>query len=210
MLEKLDIYNLKGKFLESKDRKLFYTEIRKEFAEKGKISRKIKSIRLLLMNSTGRTYLQKRSNNKNENPGIYDKTVGGHVSEGDTFGLTVIKECAEELGFPATILPQNEFLKAIKVTNLEIIGIFQKVDYIETFLSERIAQNGTKFIQPFINESYIGYYNGAIRFVDGESSGIEVFSLSELKKEIKDNPQKFTEDVKFMVKKYERYLKPIT
>ncbi|PIN87649.1 hypothetical protein COV12_02695, partial [Candidatus Woesearchaeota archaeon CG10_big_fil_rev_8_21_14_0_10_32_24] len=169
-----------------------------------------KSIRLLLMNSTGRIYLQKRSNNKNENPGIYDKTVGGHVSEGDTFGLTVIKECAEELGFPATILPQNEFLKAIKVTNLEIIGIFQKVDYIETFLSERIAQNGTKFIQPFINESYIGYYNGAIRFVDGESSGIEVFSLSELKKEIKDNPQKFTEDVKFMVKKYERYLKPIT
>ena len=37
----------------------------------------------------------------------------------------------------------------------------------------------------------------------------DVFTLKELKEEIKNNPNKFTEDLKFMVKRYEKYLKPI-
>lgn len=53
----------------------------------------------------------------------------------------------------------------------------------------------------------VGYYDGAIRFVDGESSGIEVFSLKELEADIKHNQDKFTEDVKFMIKKYRKYIK---
>jgi len=56
---------------------------------------------------------------------------------------------------------------------------------------------------------HVGYYNGSIRFSDGESSGIEVFSLNELKEEIKNNPIKFTEDLKFMISNYESFLKPI-
>lgn len=53
---------------------------------------------------------------------------------------------------------------------------------------------------------YLGYYNGPIKFVDGESSGIEVCSLEEIKEEIAKNPEKFTEDVLFMIKKYENLL----
>jgi len=56
---------------------------------------------------------------------------------------------------------------------------------------------------------YIGYYDGAIKFSDGESSGIEVFSLDELKEEIISNPEKFTNDVQVMVKNFEKFLKPI-
>ena len=61
---------------------------------------------------------------------------------------------------------------------------------------------------PHISTFYIGYYDGAIRFIDGESSGIEIFSLKELKEDIKNNPNKFTEDIKFMIKKYEKFLNP--
>ena len=158
------------------------------------------------MNSSGRIYLQKRSKIKSENAGLYDKTVGGHVSAGDSFDMTVIRECAEELGFPATVLSPEEFEKSIKVTNLDIIGIFKKIEYIPNFTSERIIKNNSKFLQPYMTSIYIGYYDGPIKFVDGESSGIEVFSLDELKEEILENPNKFTEDIKFMVKKYEKYL----
>ena len=73
----------------------------------------------------------------------------------------------------------------------------------------RVDNKEHKFVQPYITTIFIGYYNGAIRFVDGESSGIEVFSLDELKEEIRKNPEKFTEDIKFMIKKYEKYLVPI-
>jgi isopentenyldiphosphate isomerase len=209
MAEELEIFDLNGKLLRVQDRKKFYSEIKKEFDKKGKISRKVKSIRLILMNSSGRIYLQKRSKIKSENPGLYDKTVGGHVSKGDSYNMTVIRECAEELGFPASILSNEEFERSIKVTDLNIIGVFRKVDEIPNFKSVRIDKKGKKFVQPYISTIFIGYYDGAIRFVDGESSGIEVFSLKELKEEIKENPNKFTEDIKFMIKNYEKFLVPI-
>ena len=209
MAELIDIYDLKEKFLGSQKRKKFYSEIKKEFEKRGKISRKIKSIRLILMNSKGRIYLQKRSINKSENPGLYDKTVGGHVSAGDSYDMTVLRECAEELGFPAAVLSENEFEKAVKVTDLSIICIFRKIDELNNFQSIRFKKDNEKFTQPYMTSIYMGYYNGAIRFVDGESSGIEVFSLKELEQDIKTNPEKFTEDLKFMIKKYKKFLKPI-
>ena len=208
MSEKLEIYDLEGNLLEIKDRKKAYSEFKDEFKKTGKVSKQVKTIRLLLMNSSGRIYLQKRSKIKEENSGLYDKTVGGHVSAGDTFDMTVIRECAEELGFPAAVLTVKEFDKAVKVTDLSIVGLFKEVDYMKDFNSTRILNKG-KFVQPFITKMYVGYYNGPIKFVDGESSGIEVFSLEELEKELEDVPEKFTEDIKFMVKKYEEFLKPI-
>lgn len=209
MIEKLEIFDLNGKSLGVQDRKRFYTEIKDEFNKKGKISRQVKAIRLILMNSSGRIYLQKRSKIKSENSGLYDKTVGGHVSNGDTWNMTVIRECAEELGFPASVLSTGEFERSIKVTDLNIVGIFRKVDKISNFESVRIDKKGNKFVQPYITSIFIGYYDGAIRFIDGESSGLEVFTLNELKEEISKTPEKFTEDLKFMIKYYKKYLVPI-
>lgn len=209
MKELIGVYDLKEKLIKVEERSKYYSEIRKEFSSKGKITRQVKSIRLLLMNSAGRIYLQKRSSIKGENPGLYDKTIAGHVLHKSTFDMTVVKECAEELGFPAAILSEKEFDTAVKSTDLSVVGIFKKLDYISNFESVRMTKEKKKFIQPYMTTFYIGYYDGSIRFVDGESSGIEVFSLDELKKEIKSNPDKFTEDIKFMIKKYRKFIKPI-
>ena len=207
--ELLEVYDLNGKMIDVEERGKFYKNTKNEFTKKGKVTKKVKTIRLLLMNSNGTIYLQKRSKIKEENTGLYDKTVGGHVSSGDSAEMTVIRECAEELGFPAAVLSQENFNKAIKVTDLNIIGIFKEVEYLENFESIRTIKNKKKFIQPYITQIYIGYYNGPIKFIDGESSGIETFSLKELEKDIQENPEKFTEDIKFMMKKYRKYLKPI-
>lgn len=209
MNEFLEIYKLDDTFLGNQDRKDFYNESKKEFNDTGKISRKVKTVRVLLLNSLGRIYLQKRSELKNENPNLYDKTVGGHVVAGNTFELTVVKECAEELGFPATVLSGEEFKQAVKSIDLKIIGIFKKVDYISNFESMRILKNGSSFIQPYMTEVYLGYYDGAIKFADGESCGVETFSFDQLKKDIVNNPSKFTEDLKFMINKYSDLLIPI-
>lgn len=56
---------------------------------------------------------------------------------------------------------------------------------------------------------YLGYYDGAIRFVDGESSGIKVFSLEDLKEALEKQPEIFTEDIKYMVEKYGSLLVPL-
>ena len=209
MTELLETYDLKGTQIGEEDRDKFYSEIKQEFVLKGKISKQVKSIRLLLMNSDGRIYLQKRSKLKNENPGLYDKTIGGHVAKGQTWEVAVIKECAEELGFPAAVLTPPEFDQAVKVTDLSVVGLFKKIDYKSNFESVRAEKDGSKFIQPFITSFFTGYYNGSIKFSDGESSGVEVFSLEELKEEIKTNPSKFTEDLKYMIYNYEKFIKPV-
>lgn len=57
---------------------------------------------------------------------------------------------------------------------------------------------------------FIGYYDGSIRFSDGEASGIETHTLMELKDDIIESPQKYTEDLKFMVEQYGKYLVPVS
>ena len=60
MNEILEVYDLNDNFISNQNRKEFYDEIKKEFIEKGSISKKVKIVRILLMNSLGRIYLQKR------------------------------------------------------------------------------------------------------------------------------------------------------
>ncbi len=206
--EKLEVYNLKGKFQKVMDRKVFYAKSKREFLKFGKVSSKVKTVRLILMNSNGMIYVQKRSNSKKENAGLYDKTIGGHVTSGYTWDISLVKECAEELGFPIAVVPKKEFIQVAKSVDLKIIGIAKELDLLKNFNSTRIFAKKL-FIQPYITKIYLGYYDGSIQFKDGESSGIEVFSLKELLKEIKEKPEKFTEDIKFIVKNYKRYLVPI-
>lgn len=208
MTEKLEIYDLKGNLLGTQDRDVFYKENKEEFKQTGKITRKVKIIRLLLMTSAGRIYIQKRSHNKKENPGLYDKTIGGHVPAGYPFNMTLIQETHQELGLPLVALSKNEFEMALKNTDLTIIGIVKKIGLVNNLLSVRKAHED-EFIQPYICNFYIGYYDGGIRFCDGESTGLEVFNLDHLEKQMKKEPEKFTDDLKYMIKKFRKYLVPL-
>jgi isopentenyldiphosphate isomerase len=207
--ELLEVYDLKGKFLKVQERKKFYAEIKKEFKKTGKITKQVKSIRGLVMNPLGHIFIQKRNKFKEGNAGLYDKTIAGHVREDCSFDITLIKECAEELAMPAAVLSSKEFTESIHTIDLKTIGLFRKVDFINNFQSIRKNLNGSKWIQPWRTTIYIGYYDGSIRFSDKESSGIEVFSLKDLNVEIKKYPERFTEDLKFMIDKYKRFLKPL-
>lgn len=209
MEEKLEVFDLKGKLLGVEEREKFYSKIKEEFRKTKKITRKVKRAVLILMNSEGKLYLQKRSSIKKENPDLFDKTIGGHIPMGLEEDVTIIKECSEELGFPVAVLNYKKFEEASESINLKITGIIKMIDMIEDDKSVRITCDGERFIQPYISYIYIGYYDGPIMFSDGESSGVQVFSLEEVKEKIKMNPKEFTDDIKFMIKKYEKFLKPI-
>lgn len=209
MSEKLEIYDLNENLIEVKKRDEFYEEIKKEFQKTGKIMKQVKRVLLLLMNSQGKIVLQRRNLSKQENAGLFDKTIGGHVEEGDSYEVTLIKECAEELGFPVSILDKSDFSKALKKTDLKVIGIFKEVDYSSNFKSTRIGKDGEKFVQPYMQTVYIGYYDGSLQFIDGESSGIQLYTIKELENAIKSNPNYFTDDLKILFKKYKDKLKPI-
>jgi 8-oxo-dGTP pyrophosphatase MutT (NUDIX family) len=54
------------------------------------------AVNVLLVNARGEVLLQRRPEDK-ENGGRWDKTVGGHVDEGETFDEAAVREAGEEL-----------------------------------------------------------------------------------------------------------------
>jgi len=54
------------------------------------------AVNLLLVNAQGEVLLQRRPDDK-ENGGRWDKSVGGHVDEGESFDAAVVREAGEEL-----------------------------------------------------------------------------------------------------------------
>ncbi|MBT7928139.1 hypothetical protein HN695_07430, partial [Candidatus Woesearchaeota archaeon] len=80
--EMLDYYSYEGEFIGSMEKKEMHEKMRKEFFKKGKVSVRHKHVRLLLMTTNGRLILQRRSSLKGDNKGLWDKSVGGHVTAG--------------------------------------------------------------------------------------------------------------------------------
>jgi isopentenyldiphosphate isomerase len=208
MKELLEIYDMEGEKVGETEKKEIHQQMRDEFLKKKKVSTRHKHVRLLLMTSNGRVILQRRSKWKADNPGIWDKTIGGHVSSGDSFDLTILKECAEELGIPATIVDNEDFEHSIAITNLNILAILTKLSYLDNYKSTRMMEDKTTWIEPNISQFYIGYYDGPIRFIDSESCGIQVFSKEELVEEIRDHPKEFSEDVKYIMEKFGKKIQP--
>jgi isopentenyldiphosphate isomerase len=54
------------------------------------------AVNVLVANASGEVLLQRRPGDK-ENGGLWDKSVGGHVSAGEEFDETVVRETGEEL-----------------------------------------------------------------------------------------------------------------
>jgi len=74
------------------------------------------AINVLLVNSTAEVLLQLRPKDK-ENGGLWDKSVGGHVSAGEGFDATALRETREELfdsdaSASVTLLPDEGALRA--------------------------------------------------------------------------------------------------
>ncbi|MGA2481174.1 MAG: NUDIX domain-containing protein [Spirochaetia bacterium] len=58
-------------------------------------------IHLHVFDAEGRLYLQKRGMQKDTNPGLWDTSVGGHVSAGESVHDALLREAREELSIDA-------------------------------------------------------------------------------------------------------------
>ncbi len=59
-------------------------------------------VHVLVFNSRGELFLQKRAENKDVQPGKWDTSVGGHVDTGELPGAAARRELSEELGIPSS------------------------------------------------------------------------------------------------------------
>ncbi|KMP11239.1 NUDIX hydrolase [Candidatus Nitromaritima sp. SCGC AAA799-A02] len=57
-----------------------------------------RAVHILVFNSRGELFLQKRSPDKDENPGLWDTSAAGHVDSGEDYAQCAPRELEEELG----------------------------------------------------------------------------------------------------------------
>ncbi len=62
-----------------------------------------RSVAVLIFNSEGQLFLQKRSMIKDVQPGKWHTSVSGHLDSGETFDQAVRREMKEELGIAAPV-----------------------------------------------------------------------------------------------------------
>lgn len=187
------------------EREKFYKEQIKIFKKTGKTTRAIEIVQILLFTPDQEIILQKRSNYKRHNPGLMDKTVGGHVQHRSTPTYTVMSETLQELQIPSFVLDsEDDFDKTLKLLYkyLNNAALVQRIgNRIEIF--NKIFK-GEKI--PIANRYhfFIGVYNGPVKPVDKEASGILFYKYTALKKELKNMPDFFTDDLKYFMTRYNK------
>jgi isopentenyl-diphosphate delta-isomerase type 1 len=103
------------------------------------------SVHVWLINEDKQILIQKRSENKDSFPGMWDISCGGHVVAGDRSFRTVIKEVFEELGiilFPADV----KFIKSLKKKSISNNGKFIDHEINDVFIVKCREKDLDKFI----------------------------------------------------------------
>jgi isopentenyldiphosphate isomerase len=206
MSEKIIAYDLND--LETPivmDRKEFYVEQVDIFKKTGKPTKAIEIVNVLVFNREGDVIIQKRSSNKAHNPNLLDKSVGGHVQEGDNLTYTVMVELLQELQTPSIVTTtESEFLKTrtLLKEHLETIAVVKPVDTV--LFSPKKIINGEAVVVANKMHLYFAVYGGRVRLADKEAKGILFYSPSELENELKSHPAQFTDDLKVIWEKYKK------
>jgi isopentenyl-diphosphate delta-isomerase type 1 len=105
---------------------------------------------VLVVDGAGRLLLQKRSKNKDVQPGRWDTSVGGHLDPGEAYADAALREMQEELGIVDETI---EFLYFSRIRN--------------AYESENIA-------------TYLLRYNGGVRFNPDEIDEVRFFCPEEI------------------------------
>lgn len=151
---------------------------------------------ILLFDSRGDLILQKRSHTKNHNAGLIDKSIGGHITFGDTSDYTVMVESVQELSTPSIVLRnRTDFVKTLQLLRsyTDTISIVQQIE-VKEWQFEKSYEGQQRPITNVLH-LYFGVYDGRMRPADREAAGMLYYSFDRLCDEIADHPETFTNDL---------------
>ncbi|PWU17555.1 MAG: NUDIX hydrolase [Verrucomicrobia bacterium] len=85
-----------------------------------------RAIHVLVFNSNGRIFLQKRSLSKDRQPGLWDSSASGHLDAGEDYDVCARREVREELGLSLPTTPERVFkLPASAQTDQEHVWVYR-------------------------------------------------------------------------------------
>ena len=182
------------------DRKSYYDSM---FSDSNDLDLAVHIINVFIVNSDGQILLQKRSPIKRHNPGLIDKSLGGHVVFGDSPDYSVMVETVQELLTPSIVLSSEEdFSRTHTLLNnySSTVAIVRRHDTRHIVLSKKVESKD--YAVPNVVHLYFGVYNGSTKPADREAAGTLYYTLEDLRRESNEMPQIFTDDLKTLIKIY--------
>jgi isopentenyldiphosphate isomerase len=88
-----------------------------------------RAVHVLVFNSRGQVFLQKRSMQKDRQPGLWDSSASGHVDSGENYDVCAVREVGEEIGLKLPAPPRRLFkLPASAETDQEHVWVYRCVE----------------------------------------------------------------------------------
>jgi isopentenyl-diphosphate delta-isomerase type 1 len=85
-----------------------------------------RAVHVLVFNSSGRIFLQKRSMKKDRQPGLWDSSASGHVDSGEDYDSTAVRELGEEIGLRVNTPLERLFkIDACAETDQEFVWVYR-------------------------------------------------------------------------------------
>jgi isopentenyldiphosphate isomerase len=85
-----------------------------------------RAVHVLVFNSRGQVFLQKRSMKKDRQPGVWDSSASGHVDSGEDYDTTAVREVWEEIGLRLVETPVRLFkITARPETDQEFVWVYR-------------------------------------------------------------------------------------
>jgi isopentenyldiphosphate isomerase len=85
-----------------------------------------RAVHILVFNSRGQVFLQKRSMKKDKSPGLWDSSASGHVDAGEPYDTTAVRELREEIGLSLGNPPERLFkIDACPETDNEFVWVYR-------------------------------------------------------------------------------------
>jgi isopentenyl-diphosphate delta-isomerase type 1 len=85
-----------------------------------------RAVHVMVFNSRGEIFLQKRSPAKDLFPGVWDSSCSGHVDAGEDYDPAAVRELGEELGLAVEAPPERWFrVEARRETGWEFVWVYR-------------------------------------------------------------------------------------
>jgi len=158
----------------------------------------------LIVDSEGYLYLQIRPPGGRDNGGLIDTTWGSHIAAGDTTLTSVMYESARELGIATTVFDDQHFFPMLEnhpdITSE--LAVTRQAAYLRNFQSERLLPDGNTWKEPCELSFFVSYFDGKFRQQAKNGAGMTYRTLDALQEEVESNPERFTFDLKELVRQY--------
>jgi isopentenyl-diphosphate delta-isomerase len=128
-----------------------------------------KSAQVFLFDSVGRLYLQRRVENKDVCPGLWDQSAAEHLKPGESWAAGALRGLAEELGITGIQL---------KPLGEPFAG---RLDQVELGVHDHELQ-----------QAFTGIWDGPVRCDPEEVAEVRLVDLGELARWVQTSPGEFT------------------